>query len=135
MAPNLKGTTMARQTRDEKKAARQAAAQHFAAWLDPLMRARGLGPTEVAARARKVGGTFHKGTVSHWAAGDGAPDAINTLIIARIFECDPVEALRAAGHHTIADQIDALVYEAIHSERILADAKEIAETSDGRDVV
>lgn len=100
---------MARPTRDEKKAARAAAGKRFGAWLTQLMKQRGLGPTEVAARAHALGGTFHKGTVSHWAAGDGAPDQNNTLILARVLDADPISFLHAAGHDALIADIIAIV--------------------------
>jgi hypothetical protein len=89
---------MARPTRDERKAAREAAGKRFGAYLAPLMKARGLGPTEVAERARALGGTFYKGNVSYWAAGDGAPEPHNALLLAEVLGGDPIDALHAAGH-------------------------------------
>lgn len=51
---------------------------------------------------------FGSGTISKWLNNQGAPPNIHTVLeIADLVEGDRVEALRAAGHHLIADTIEA----------------------------
>jgi hypothetical protein len=94
---------MPRQTREERRAALAETAGRFKQWLAPLMTERRLGPTEIAKRASRIGGTFEKGAVSHWAAGDNVPDPTNAVLIARVLDEPPVAALRAAGYDDLAD--------------------------------
>lgn len=132
LAPTQIGTAMPRWGREQPDTVHT-----WQAWYTQAMDESGKGTAQIEteAAAYRPRARINRQLISKWRNGEHSASPESALIIARVLDRDPVEALRAAGHHTIADQIDALVYEAIHGERILADAKEIAETSDGRDAV
>lgn len=125
---------MPREPRDQRRARNARTAQAWASWLNTALLEHEP-PLRPADLVRKSNGAFGTGHTTKWTNGDNSASPEHVLLIARILDRDPVEALRAAGHHTIADQIVALVQEAIHGEQILARAKNIAETSDDRDAV
>lgn len=88
--------------RHQRKEQRAETARRWAAWLTAAMAARRLEPKDVIAAA---GGAIDKGSLSHWMAGDNpaSPDA--AVIVARVLDRDPVEALRAAGHDILAEAV------------------------------
>lgn len=106
-------------------------------WYTQAMDESGKGTSQIEteAAAYQPRAKINRQLISKWRNGEHGASPESALIIARIFQRDPVEALRAAGHHTVADQIVTLVEEAIHGEQALARTKKIAETSDSRDVV
>lgn len=53
-------------------------------------------------RAGQGGASFDRSAVSKWRAGDNTADPTNAVIIARVLNRDPAEALRAAGHEALA---------------------------------
>lgn len=109
---------MPRELRDERRRRRTATAQQWARWLNEALASHKppLLPVDLVKRS---GGAFQTGHVAHWTNGDNTASAEAVLLIARIVGRDPVEALRAAGHHTLADQIVELVEEAIRGEELL----------------
>lgn len=108
---------MPRSSRDEKKAAREAAGLRFRQWAEPIVKASGLGNTEIANRAQELvrrsgdeeGRAFDKSAVTHWLDGLYVPEVRNTLLFARVLNADPVDALHAAGHDYLIAQLIELV--------------------------
>lgn len=119
---------MPRPTRDQRRAAKAATAAAWATWLAAALSESATTASELAAAAALLrpgeNAPFNKSAVSHWVNGDSSVSPENALLVARVLHRDPVEALRAAGHHTLADRIVELVKEAIHGERLLAQAKD-----------
>lgn len=88
--------------RDQRRAQRAETAQAWAAWLNAAMAARHLEPKDVIASA---GGAIDKGSLSHWMNGTNPASPEGAVIVARVLDRDPVEALRAAGHDILAEAI------------------------------
>lgn len=114
---------MPRETREERRARRARIAAQWAAWLKDALAHSGMSASEMAARSTGHDAAFQTGHVTHWTKGDNTASAEAVLLIARILERNPVEALRAAGHHDLADQIVEIVEEALRGERLLEQGK------------
>jgi hypothetical protein len=107
---------MPRLTRDEKKAAREAAGLRFRQWAQPIVKASGLGNTEIANRAQELArrsgdenGGFDKSAVSHWLDGLNVPEPRNALLFARALDADPIDALHAAGHDYLIETLVEII--------------------------
>jgi len=81
-------------------------ALQFGLWLDGIMKAQDIRNFELVEMAARIGGTFKPGHVNHWRNGDNTAAPKHAIIIARALGLDPVEALRAAGHDPIADEME-----------------------------
>lgn len=114
---------MPREPRDQRRARNAATARIWATWLIQALKDH-QPPLRPADLARMSNGAFGTGHTTKWTNGDNTASAEHVLLIARLLERDPVEALRAAGHHALADQIVRLVHEAIEGERLLQQAKD-----------
>lgn len=109
---------MPREDRNERRARTAATARIWAAWLNRAL-ADHQPPLRPADLARMSNGAFGTGHTTKWTNADNTASAEHVLLIARLLERDPVEALRAAGHHMLADQIVSLVHEAIEGEKLM----------------
>lgn len=103
---------MPRPTRDERRAERAATARTWGLWLADALSDAADNPHDpidtktLIERARALGATFDKSNVSHWLAGDTSADPANAVLIARVLHQKPADALRAAGHTLLADELD-----------------------------
>ncbi len=109
---------MPREPRDDRRARNAATARIWARWLNQAL-ADHKPPLRPADLVRMSDNAFGTGHTTKWTNADNTASAEHVLLIARLLKRDPVEALRAAGHHTLADQIVSLVNEAIQGERLL----------------
>jgi hypothetical protein len=97
---------MPRPPREQRRAELARTAQLWGQWLRSALTEH---PTEIkmlVELGNRAGARFDKTAVSKWLAGDNAADPTNAVVIARILGRDPLEALRAAGHHTLAETLD-----------------------------
>jgi hypothetical protein len=97
---------MSRPPREQRRAELARTAQHWGNWLRSALTERGMEIKMLVELGNRAGARFEKTAVSKWLAGDNAADPTNAVVIARILGRDPLEALRAAGHHTLADTLD-----------------------------
>jgi transcriptional regulator with XRE-family HTH domain len=81
------------------------ARQSWRAWFEPRFKATGLSGNEFADRILEAGGKASKQAVSQWANGENTAEPNSVVIIATLFDEDPAEALRAAGHGIVADVV------------------------------
>lgn len=88
--------------REQRKAQRAENARRWGLWLTQAMAQEKIEPKDIINGSN---GTIDKGTVSHWMLGDYGVSTENALVVARILRQPPAEALRAAGHDTLADLI------------------------------
>jgi len=112
---------MPAETRDQRRAQRIENARRWGQWLTTAMAQEGIEPKDII---NGSDGTIDKGTVSHWMLGDYGASPENTLIVARVLRRPPVEALRAAGHDTVADAISSAA-DIPGIEALIAEARKI----------
>lgn len=93
-------------------------------WLDAAMAETHTDTPTLISRAADRGATFDKTNVSRWRSGATIPRPEHVVIVARVLDRDPVEALRAAGHDVLADAIAELA-EREYKARIAEMDKEI----------
>lgn len=74
------------------------------AWLQDQLKKLGMTAAELE---RRSNGDITSATISYWKAGphSAAPD--KAIRVAEVLRADPAEALRAAGHDSIADLVGA----------------------------
>ena len=72
-------------------------------WLSTHLDLARMTPAELV---RRSGGEITKSAVSVWKAGKSGVNPDKAILAARILGGSPVEALRAAGHNSLADLID-----------------------------
>lgn len=87
-----------------EKERRYAAA--WAKWLAAAMDEQDVQAYRLVELCAALGATFNGPSVSKWRAGAYAAEPDNVLFIASALRRDPVEALRAAGHHVVADGVE-----------------------------
>lgn len=115
---------MHRETRAERLERRARNAQQWSAWVNEAMKAEGVSPAELIKRtAPRMPKPLDKSAISHWANATNSADSETVILVALALNRDPVPALRAAGHHVLADQIVKLVEEALDGERLLGQGK------------
>lgn len=94
---------MPRPPRDERRARLAQAGRQWGHWLRTAMTETTIDTATLVERARQAGASFDRSNVSKWRAGDNTADPTNVVTIAQVLGRDPVEALHAAGHTTIAE--------------------------------
>lgn len=72
-------------------------------WITEKMDAAGVTGADIE---RLTGGEITPGTVSYWKSGKNGAAPDKAIQVARVLRVSPVEALRAAGHDSIADLLD-----------------------------
>lgn len=87
---------------DEDRASRTqnrlAAAQRWRDWLVPAMERAKMRQIDVV---RNSNGQLQPAVVSKWVNGEFSASPQYAVLVARILDADPIEALKAAGHHDI----------------------------------
>lgn len=71
-------------------------------WLDEQLRAQGITAAELE---RRSNGEITSATISYWKAGPHSAAADKAIRVAEVLGAEPAEALRAAGHKSIADLV------------------------------
>jgi hypothetical protein len=94
---------MPRPPRDERRAQLARTGRQWGQWLRTAMTQNGVDTKTLIERAGHQGASFAGSNVSKWLSGDNTADPANVVVIARVLHRDIAEALRAAGHTTIAD--------------------------------
>lgn len=89
-------------TRDDRRERRTQNAATWAAYVTTAL-AEHDPPLQPIDLVKRSGGVFDTGKVSHWTNGDNSASADSALLFAQILGRDLAEALRAAGHHAMAD--------------------------------
>lgn len=101
--------------REHRREQRIETAQRWGTWLTTAMNQARLEPRDIINRAA---GAIDKGSLSRWMHGENTASVEGALIVARILDRDPVEALRAAGHDAVADHLAQSVTEAATRARV-----------------
>lgn len=95
------------------------------AWFTQAMDESGKGSAQIQGEAAALDPPvkISRQMISTWRLGGGGASVNAALAVATIFDRNPVEALRAAGYHPLADQVDRLVREGIEREKLLEQEK------------
>ena len=95
------------------------------AWFTQTMDESKKGSTQIQheAAALEPPVKISRQMISSWRLGTSGANVNAVLAIAEIFNRNPVEALRAAGYHSVAEQMDKLVRESLLGERLLQQEK------------
>lgn len=91
---------MPTESRDQRKQQRLDNARRWGHWLTTAMAKRQLEAKDIVAG---FNGAIDKSAVSHWTNGETGASAESAIIVARILHYSPIDALRAAGHDTVAE--------------------------------
>ena len=96
---------MPRHKPERRETAKPSGPTRWSRWLDDAMAETHTDTPDLITRAAAHGATFDKTNVSRWRSGATKPLPEHVVIVARVLERDPVEALQAAGHDVLAEAI------------------------------
>jgi hypothetical protein len=75
-------------------------------WFTDALTAAGKEPADLVRQTEGTAVELRFSTISKWTSGTGGADPERVIIVAQLLDRDTVEALHAAGHHLIAEEME-----------------------------